>query len=485
MTDKTLLLLPHLLSPDECRSWIDHLEGQGFHPTGGDYPPTYRDNDRLVIDDEPLSQRLFDQFRHLLPSTLEHSGSHWRLSGLNSRFRSCRYQQGQAFTRHRDGAHAEGEGRRSLLTLMLYLNDGAEFQGGSTRFYPDRWSPEAERNIRPQAGLGIIFDHAYWHDGQAVSEGTKYVLRTDVMYESEPTTSGHTGYVFDIVEMSDGRVASGSRDRTVRVWSQDSVRILSHHRNSVTCLASVSGRLWSGSRDREIAIWNRDLSLRRHFLAHDGTVLALLPLSNGWVASSAASGELKFWDQEGGLRREVACGRWPWALHQMPDGRLLVGDDQGQVSRVGLAGQVESLFQAPSGVLCLTQVEGTVLGGGADGRIYRWQRHGHPLPAWEGHRGPVTRLLRLSDGRLLSGSEDDGVRLWSHDGSSVELLRHDDFVRALCLVQGGRRLATGSYDGSVRWTELPGPANSPAVIARSERAANPLGASSGAAAANW
>ncbi len=484
MTNLTLKELPGLLSRDESKSWIARLEGQGFQDMGGDYPPSYRDNDRQIIDDPVLAETLFARFRDALPATLEYGGITWSLVGLNSRFRSCRYRGGQAFTRHRDGAHAQDD-QRSLLTLMLYLNDSSEFSGGSTRFYRDHWSPDVEHDIRPEAGLGILFDHAYWHDGQPVCQGTKYVLRTDVMYQSDQVLPGHTGYVFDVVEMNDSRVASGSRDRTVRVWSRNGVQVLHHHRNSVTCLAAVGERLWSGSRDREIAIWNRDLTLRRHFVAHPGTVLALLPLSNGWVASSGASGELKFWDDEGGLRREVACGRWPWALHQMPDGRLLVGDDQGQISRVSLGGQVESLFQAPSGVLCLAEVEGTVLGGGADGCIYRWQRHGHPLPVWEGHRGPVTRLLRLPDGRLLSGSEDDGVRLWSHDGSSVELLRHDDFVRALCLVEGGRRLATGSYDGSVRWTELPRPASSPAVIARSERAANPLGTSSGAAAANW
>ena len=452
----TCTVLPNLLEDKECQAWIARLEGDGFQQTGGDYPPSYRDNDRLILDDPALARQLFQRLRPHLPPTLERGSQRWFLKGLNSRFRSCRYRDGQAFTRHRDGAHAEGS-CRSLLTLMLYLNDASQFEGGSTRFYRDRWSESVEREVPPRAGQGIVFDHALWHDGEAVTGGTKYVLRTDVMYEGpEEAGDEHTGYVFDLAELPGGRLASGSRDRTVRIWHQGRVeKVLHHHQASVTRLCAVAGQLWSGSRDREVAIWSPELTLLRTFPAHEGAVLAMLALRNGTVATSGADGKVRIWSDKGVLRQEWHCGRWPWALCQLSKGELLVGDDDGGVF-VLQPGRSEPFASAPSGVLCLLEWEGMLLAGGADGRIHRWQRWGHRLSDWTAHRGPVCSLVRLPDGRVLSGSEDDGVRLWEADGSSRELLRHADFVRSLCVVDGGRRLASGSYDGSVRWTDLTG-----------------------------
>jgi len=55
---------------------------------------------------------------------------------------------------------------------MVYLNGGA--RGGETRF--------ENVSITPEPGLALLFDHYLLHEGAEVIEGTKYVLRTDVMY---------------------------------------------------------------------------------------------------------------------------------------------------------------------------------------------------------------------------------------------------------------------------------------------------------------
>ncbi len=57
------------------------------------------------------------------------------LVGLNTRFRACRYQGGQSFRIHRDGAYAAEPGVRSHLTLQLYLDDDPARAGGHTRFF--------------------------------------------------------------------------------------------------------------------------------------------------------------------------------------------------------------------------------------------------------------------------------------------------------------------------------------------------------------
>jgi predicted 2-oxoglutarate/Fe(II)-dependent dioxygenase YbiX len=489
MPKKTLQTHTDLLTPSECQDFIVRAESTGYLAMEGDYPPSYRDNDRIIIDDPALSKQMFAKFRHALPSRIEMSGQTWKLVGLNPRFRGCRYTNGQKFTRHRDGAHSLPDGSRSFLTLMLYLNDHQEFQGGQTRFYPDRWSTEASRSVSPQTGMGIVFDHSLWHDGQPVTEGVKYVLRTDVIYRPlGKVPHGHTGYVWTLVTLSDGRIVSGSRDKTVRVWQDGKeTQVLHHHQASVTCLLSHDKQLWSGSRDRELAIWcdqGGGFRKQRSFRAHDGAVLSMIKLIGGHVATTGADNLVRFWDIDGNLRQEFATPSWPWTSCQAPDGSFFVACDDGQVLQLDLEDKkLKCRQRAPTGVLSLTVgLGGQLLAGCADGRIRRWQRYGHQLCDWVGHRGPVTSLATLPDGRILSGSEDDGVRIWN-DGDSTEVVRHADFVRAVHPTNDGRGVVTASYDGSVRWSSLPCP-TSPRAMAFTERAANPGGAISGTAVAS-
>ena len=221
-------VLDALLPPEECRAVIAMAEASGFGQSSLDYPASYRDNDRLVRDDPALAQSLLARIEPHLPALYRDAqGARWKRVGLNPRFRYCRYRDGQSFRIHRDGAYSPRPGVRSQLTVMLYLNDAANFAGGATRFWAGK-SPESEflGSVIPAEGRAVIFDHALWHDGEPVTAGTKYVLRTDVLYEREHDTRanpdrgseaaeghllsaelrGHDGYVWSVIQRS-GRFA--------------------------------------------------------------------------------------------------------------------------------------------------------------------------------------------------------------------------------------------------------------------------------------
>ncbi len=81
---------------------------------------------------------------------------------------------------HRDGHYVRSPEEISLLTFMVYLNDG--YEGGYTRF--DLPNSADAVVIEPKAGSALVFAHPYLHEGQTVQSGVKYVLRTDVMYRT-------------------------------------------------------------------------------------------------------------------------------------------------------------------------------------------------------------------------------------------------------------------------------------------------------------
>lgn len=219
------MLLTGILTPLECAQFIVAAERLGYTPDAVDGI----DNVVWLADDALLSP-IYERVQNLLPPTLE---GH-QLCGVNARLRLFRYYPGAEYRPHIDGAwpgsglqadgsytdDAFGADRHSRLTFLIYLNDG--FTGGATTFFlpgPDAGTSEdangmvdqssthvdAEvvqakedgvgyievRKVEPQLGAVLVFPHgsasgSLVHEGSAVTQGVKYVIRTDVLYTSKP-----------------------------------------------------------------------------------------------------------------------------------------------------------------------------------------------------------------------------------------------------------------------------------------------------------
>lgn len=178
-----IFVIRQFLTPGECRAFVSLSEQTGYAEatitTGAGFvmDKEIRDNSRVIVDDVALASDWSKRAAPLLPDILDQS----RLLGINERFRFYRYDVGQKFAPHYDGAFRRNKGERSRLTFMVYLN--ADFSGGETKFYGD--SRDVRVTVRPETGMALVFAHAQLHEGAPVDSGRKYVLRTDVMY-TEP-----------------------------------------------------------------------------------------------------------------------------------------------------------------------------------------------------------------------------------------------------------------------------------------------------------
>src|SRR5439155_24876476 len=134
-----------------------------------------------------------------------------------------------------------------------------------------------------------VFDHALWHAGDTVTAGIKHIMRSDLMYRlagtsAEPAkesfANAHQGYVWCLAALGEEHVASGGRDTRIRVWNRagDAVAVLAGHERSVLGLAEYRpGRLASVSRDRSLRLWDLHTSTcMRTIVAHDAAILALV-----------------------------------------------------------------------------------------------------------------------------------------------------------------------------------------------------------------
>jgi hypothetical protein len=171
---ENIFTVEDFFSADECNACIQLAESTGFAdaPINTAFGPQLRrdvrNNTRVIIDDIVRAEELWKRSTDYVPKFL----GDWCAIGVNERFRYYRYDIGQQFNWHYDGAFERPNGEMSKLTFMVYLNDG--FEGGETSF--------EGAEIVPKTGMALFFIHQIRHKGQPVIKGRKYVLRTDVMY---------------------------------------------------------------------------------------------------------------------------------------------------------------------------------------------------------------------------------------------------------------------------------------------------------------
>ena len=169
-----IFTINNFLLPQECEKFIKQSEEIGFSEAvistddGDQIMKDARNNDRIIHDNQDLAAELFARALPHLPADIDG----WTPCGFNERFRFYRYTSEQFFKWHQDGTHRRSEREESFLTFIIYLNDS--YDGGATEF--------AWETIQPKAGSVLVFPHRLRHQGGKVVSGTKYVLRTDVMY---------------------------------------------------------------------------------------------------------------------------------------------------------------------------------------------------------------------------------------------------------------------------------------------------------------
>lgn len=178
-----------LFSTGECERLLAAAESHGFGRTN--YPQAYRGNLRLSTTDPGFAALVWSRLQAHLPSEVtigdSSDGQPWQASGLNDCWRLAKYHPGDRFMGHVDGAYTRQQNvEMSMFTVNVYMNEG--FEGGSTRFYFDNHK-QSDFAVTPRTGLCLLFrqppGQMYYHDGEQLGSGLKYLFRSDVMYRKQ------------------------------------------------------------------------------------------------------------------------------------------------------------------------------------------------------------------------------------------------------------------------------------------------------------
>ncbi|KAF9476339.1 hypothetical protein BDN70DRAFT_812482 [Pholiota conissans] len=192
-----IIIIDDLFSPAECKAFVKFIDSLPLELT----PPKKRGeaervNQRFSVSSPDFAERLHALLAPHLPS-FPYPSSMRRAPLLteprkpdscNSNIRVYKYAPAQYFGPHYDDSVRDSvTGLKSEWTLLIYLTgieDGVE--GGETLFYKEEKGKPREV-ITPALKRGTALLHRHGqdcmlHEGSPVRSGTKYVLRSDLMF---------------------------------------------------------------------------------------------------------------------------------------------------------------------------------------------------------------------------------------------------------------------------------------------------------------
>ena len=174
--DGYLKEIDNVFTVEECKTLINKAERLGFTKASfnDSINTDIRKSSRIIIPDSILANDLYDRINEYIPVSFKG----YNFSHINPYFRFLKYTKGDEFKPHTDGEYREGN-KVSKFTLLIYLNE--EYKGGYTSISLGE-NLKSWFSIVPKYGKVIIQEQSILHAVFPLQEGTKYVIRTDIMY---------------------------------------------------------------------------------------------------------------------------------------------------------------------------------------------------------------------------------------------------------------------------------------------------------------
>eukprot|EP00250_Pteridium_aquilinum_P008027 c17609_g2_i1 orf=92-2383(+) len=280
---------------------------------------------------------------------------------------------------------------------------------------------------------------------------------------------GHQEDVRGIGVCGESKFATGSRDRTVRLWAADHEnsytleRTFIGHTSFVGPVAWIpandklpAGGLASGGMDTLVIVWNAEDSNAVHMLrGHESQVTSVVVDGQGDILSASIDGSIRRWRQ--GQCVEVLTGHQGpvQAVLTLPSGEVVTGSSDCTM-KIWKSSKCIRTFTGHSdtvrGLAIMPDVG--ILSASHDGSVKLWSVNGDVLLEMIGHTAIVYCVAASVSGDVASGSEDCFAKIWKN-GMCCQSIQHPGCVWDVKFLPSGD-LITACSDGVARiWTKDP------------------------------
>ena len=235
---------------------------------------------------------------------------------------------------------------------------------------------------------------------------------------------GHADFIDSVCYSPDGKyIASGSDDKTVKIWEVETgreLRTLRGHSYDVNSVCySPDGKYTASSSWDSIKLWEVATGECIKTLSGNNDNYSLCYSPDGKYIASSSRDSIKLW--------EVTTGECIKTFE-------------------GHTGFIESICYSPNGKY--------IVSGSWDKTIKLWDvASGECIKAFAGHTDRINAVCYSPNGKyIVSGSEDKTIKLWeAATGECIKTLSgHTSPVYAVAYSLDGKTVASGSFDHIIK-----------------------------------
>jgi WD40 repeat protein len=281
--------------------------------------------------------------------------------------------------------------------------------------------------------------------------------------------AAHRNDVFCVAAAADGRVITGSMDRSIKVWRSNAepkwsavgkrtVLAMHMHRAAVNAVAVLPDRArFVSVSDRTAMLCALDGAVERT-TDMQGYVYCVAALPDGVHFVVGVGYDLKLYHVDGTLVHTFKGHTFTvLAVAVARDGQHIISgstDHRVKVWSVATKSLVGECIGHNSAVLAVAVMPDgkRILSGSNDRTVRRWLLDGTQTDTFRLHTGGVCALVALPDNKhaLSAAGGHDTAKLFNvNDGAVLRTFKHYPVpVRCLALLPDGLRFVSGSVDGS-------------------------------------
>lgn len=165
---------------------------------------------------------------------------------------------------------------------------------------------------------------------------------------SVKTLRGHQGPVLCVADFGNGKIATGSTDKTVRIWDIDAdeeeaqiIKLKGHTEKVVSLVAMSEDMLVSASGDSTVKVWSidwKDNTAELLYTLEMNTLrmMSVCKVSSSVFATADVEANIKLWSLKSGTElasyKEECIGLYSLASMGSGSNRLIFGDTKGRVN---------------------------------------------------------------------------------------------------------------------------------------------------------
>jgi len=322
-----------------------------------------------------------------------------------------------------------------------------------------------------------ILHVSFSSDGKHLASGSgdATVRIWDVMTETPKLTlRGHRGWVMAVAWSPNGKkLASGAMDKEIRIWNPETGRpigkTLKGHTDGVIALAwepmladVECSRLASASRDGTIRVWDTIRSVQLFLLSgHTKPIRALKWGGCGLIYSGSVDRSVRAWDVKNQklFRLMEGHGHWVNSLSMNTEAALRSGPYNHRGEAPTDAEEIRAVCRAKYEEVTRRAGGELLVSASDDFTLFLWRplESAKPIARLTGHQQPVNFVSFSPDGLYIaSASFDKSVRIWNGlNGKFYAAFRmHVQAVYQCAWSADSRLLVSSSKDSTIKLWDI-------------------------------